>query len=206
MSWDALQTKKFINTIADIMTENKDLLISLDSKVGDGDLGLTMSDGFQAASEAIKDKDEPDVGKLFYYAGKAMAAKVPSTMGTLMANGMMTAGKQLKGRTELDNDGICSIVECWQEGVTKMGKAKEGEKTFLDGIAPAVRAMKEMSNQDTKVMVAEGAKAAKQGAENTVGMLAVHGRAAIRGEESRKLLDPGAVVASLIVEALDKSL
>lgn len=66
--------------------------------------------------------------------------------------------------------------------------------------------MKEMSNQDTKVMAAEGAKAAKQGAENTVGMLAVHGRAAIRGEESRKLLDPGAVVASLIVEALDKSL
>lgn len=87
-----------------------------------------------------------------------MAAKVPSTMGTLMANGMMTAGKQLKGRMELDNDGICSIMECWQEGVTKMGKAKEGEKTFLDGIAPAVRAMKEMSNQDTKVMAAEGAK------------------------------------------------
>lgn len=206
MNWDALQTKKFISTIADIMTENKDMLIALDSKVGDGDLGLTMSDGFQAASEAIRDKDEEDVGKLFYYAGKAMAAKVPSTMGTLMANGMMTAGKQLKGRTELDNAGICAIMECWQEGVTKLGKAQEGEKTFLDGIAPAVRAMKEMIAQDTKMMTEAGAEAARQGADNTIGMLAVHGRAAIRGEESRKLLDPGAVVASLIVKALDKSL
>jgi dihydroxyacetone kinase-like protein len=33
-------------------------------------------------------------------------------------------------------------------------------------------------------------------------MLAVHGRAATRGEASRKLKDPGAYVAVLLMEAL----
>lgn len=206
MSWDALQTKKFINELAQIMTEKREELIALDSKVGDGDLGLTMSDGFQAAASAVGEKDEQDIGKLLYFAGKAMAAKVPSTMGTLMANGMMTAGKQLKGNTVLDNQGVCTMMQAWQDGVAKMGKAKEGEKTFLDGLAPGVRAMKETSDQDMKTMAQAGAKASAQGAQDTIGMLAVHGRAAIRGEESRKLLDPGAVVASLIMKALEQSL
>lgn len=206
MNWEALQTKKFIAEIAAVMAENKESLIALDGKVGDGDLGLTMSDGFQAASQAIQDMDQQDVGKLLYFAGKAMAAKVPSTMGTLMANGMITAGKQMKGNAFLDGEGVCNMMAAWQEGVEKMGKAKEGDKTFLDGFAPGVRALKENSHKTFKVMAQEGAKAAEKGAQNTVGMLAVHGRAAIRGEDSRKLLDPGAVVAGLIMKALAQSL
>ncbi|MCD7736030.1 MAG: DAK2 domain-containing protein [Lachnospiraceae bacterium] len=206
MSWDAVQTKKFLSVLAEVMAEQKDELIELDSKVGDGDLGLTMSDGFAAASSGAEAKEEEDVGKLLYFAGKAMAAKVPSTMGTLMANGLMSAGKALKGRTTLDNAGICDMMQAWEDGVRKMGKAQEGEKTFLDGLAPGVRAMKENAEKSEKEMAKAGAQAAEAGAQNTVGMLAVHGRAAIRGEESRKLLDPGAVVASLIMKALAQSL
>ena len=40
------------------MTENKEYLIGLDSMVGDGDLGLTMSDGFKAAYAAAKSSEE----------------------------------------------------------------------------------------------------------------------------------------------------
>ncbi len=206
MSWDIAQTKKFLDQIAEVMNGQKDELISLDSKVGDGDLGLTMSDGFQAAAQTARESSETDIGKLLYYSGKAMAAKVPSTMGTLMANGMMTAGKALRGNTELDNQGVCDMMSGWADGVLTMGKAKEGEKTFLDGIMPGVRAMQEHVGEDMVKMAEAGAKAAKEGAQNTVGMLAVHGRAAIRGEQSRELLDPGAVVASLIMQALAQSL
>mgnify|MGYP001652956460 CR=1 FL=1 len=53
------------------MTERKDELIKKDSVVGDGDLGLTMSDGFTAAYNAIKDSPESDCGKMLYAAGKA---------------------------------------------------------------------------------------------------------------------------------------
>ena len=40
---------KLLKEISDIMAENKDKLIEMDGIVGDGDLGLTMSDGFKAA-------------------------------------------------------------------------------------------------------------------------------------------------------------
>lgn len=38
----------YLNELTIIMTEKKEYLIELDSKVGDGDLGLTMSEGFKA--------------------------------------------------------------------------------------------------------------------------------------------------------------
>ena len=39
---------KMLAEISTIMNENKDRLIELDSVVGDGDLGLTMTKGFTA--------------------------------------------------------------------------------------------------------------------------------------------------------------
>jgi dihydroxyacetone kinase-like protein len=50
-------------------------------------------------------------------------------------------------------------------------------------------------------MAALGAEAAEQGFHDTTNMVAVHGRAATRGEESRTLEDPGAAVAMLMMRA-----
>ena len=75
-----------------IMEANKSVLTELDSVVGDGDLGLTMSDGFAAAARYAQQSEERDLGRFFYMAGKAMASAVPSTMGTMMASGLMQAG------------------------------------------------------------------------------------------------------------------
>lgn len=86
---DCNYLKRLLACIAEVMQENRENLIQLDSIVGDGDLGLTMSDGFKAASESIQNTDETDIGKLLYMAGKAMSVAVPSTMGTLMASGLM---------------------------------------------------------------------------------------------------------------------
>lgn len=190
------------------MCENKDYLIQLDSVVGDGDLGLTMSDGFVAAYQAAKKSDDQDVGKLLYQAGKAMSIAVPSTMGTLMASGWMQAGKELKGKTELTEFEIVEVFEAYEEGVIHRGKAKVGDKTFLDGLHPAVEKMKSvLANGGTLLKAAESArKEAEKGFENTTTMLAVHGRAATRGEASRKLEDPGAAVAVLMMKAFEKSL
>lgn len=205
MNWDNIQTKKFIAAIAEVMSEKRDYLMELDSVVGDGDLGLTMSDGFSAAAAAIRDSDERDCGKLFYAAGRAMAAAVPSTMGTLMGNGMVSAAKRVKGNELLDNIAVSEMLSGWLEGVGKLGKAKIGEKTFLDGFEPGVNEFARHSSEPLETAVKLAAEAAKKGAQATVGMLAVHGRAAIRGEESRALLDAGAVVAQLIFEALERS-
>lgn len=197
----------FLREAKDIMAENREYLINLDSVVGDGDLGLTMSDGFLAAYEAVAEKGETDAGRLLYQAGKAMSTAVPSTMGTLMASGLMQAGKALKGNTELSPGQVAELFQAYLEGVANRGKAKIGDKTFLDGLAPGVEALKEAveAGEDLPTASAKAAAAAQKGFENTVGMLAVHGRAATRGEASRKLQDPGAAVAALLMKALEKA-
>jgi dihydroxyacetone kinase-like protein len=190
-----------------IMAENRDYLISLDSVVGDGDLGLTMGDGFAAAYEAVRDGAEKDAGKLLYTAGKAMSTAVPSTMGTLMASGLMQAGKVLKGKTELEPDDLLNAFQAYQDGVQNRGKAQIGDKTFLDGWAPAVEAVRAAiaAGEDMKAVSAKAYEAAEKGFKNTTAMIAKHGRAATRGEASRALEDPGAAVAMLLMKAFLKS-
>ena len=180
---------RLLKEISDIMAENRDHLIEMDSIVGDGDLGLTMGDGFKAADGSVT-----DAGKLLYQAGKAMASAVPSTMGTLMASGLMQAGKVLKGTETLENADVAKIFEAYEAGVANRGKAKVGEKTFIDGIHPAVESLNAAAAEGSSLeeMAAGAVKAAEDGFKNTTTMIAVHGRAATRGEASRSLEDPGA--------------
>ncbi len=194
--------KALLSHWADVMKQNRDYLIDLDSVVGDGDLGLTMSDGFLVASEAVKSSEETDIGKLSYLAGKAMSTAVPSTMGTLMASGFMSAGKALKGVAELDMSGVCLFFEAYLEGVRSRGKAELGEKTFLDALHPAVLQLKadEAANISVSEAASNAAAAAHAAFMATKGMPAKHGRAAAHGEKSRELLDPGAAVADLIMK------
>lgn len=194
--------KKLFEQWSIIMLSNKKYLIEIDSVVGDGDLGLTMSDGFKAAYLAVADSDETDIGKIFYNAGKKMSSAVPSTMGTLMASGLMQAGMALKGKDVLSLGDIVQLFEAYKQGVEFRGKAKAGEKTFLDGIAPAVDSLKEdLAKGETILVAARNAlKASEKGSEMTKTMLAVHGRAATRGENSRELLDAGSVVAVLLMQ------
>ena len=194
---------KLLKEISDIMAENKDKLIEMDGIVGDGDLGLTMSDGFKAAYDAVSDGAIADAGKLLFAAGKAMANKVPSTMGSLMATGLKQAGKET-----LEDADVVQIFASYEAGVAKLGEAKVGDKTFLDGLHPAVESLQASlaAGESLADMAGKAADAAEEGFKATTTMLAVHGRAATRGEASRSLEDPGAKVASLIMQAFAKSL
>lgn len=196
-----------LGKLKDIMIKNKDYLIELDSVVGDGDLGLTMSDGFLAAYNAANACEDTDVGRILYTAGKAMSTAVPSTMGTLMASGFMNAGKAMKAITDINLEEIARIFSAYMEGVASRGKAKIGEKTFLDGLAPAVESLnRSVINGETLELAAEkAANAAEEGFLKTATMIAVHGRAATRGEASRTLKDPGAAVAMLMMKAFLES-
>ncbi len=165
-----------------------------------------MSDGFKAAYDAVKDMSDKDIGSIAYFGGKTMSTAVPSTMGTLMASGFMYAGKTLKGKNELDIAGLHDFFKGYFDGVQNRGKAKIGDKTFLDGMIAIVDSFKSSSDngENLKTASEKALSEAEKAFTNTSTMLAVHGRAATRGEESRKLLDPGAAVAMLMAQGLKK--
>ena len=197
--------KALLKTWAELMLQNRERLIELDGAVGDSDLGLTMTDGFRAAYDAVKDSPEPDQGKLTYMAGKAMGSAVPSTMGTLMASGLMNAGKELKGVETMVDSQWPRLFQAYYDGVQARGKAQLGDKRFLDGFWPGVQALWS-GEGDMAAAAARAAEAAEAAFQSTRGMLAKHGRMAIRGEDSRRYLDPGAAVAALLMDGFARTM
>lgn len=59
-----------------------------------------------------------------------------SSMGTLLAFGFMGVGKTFKGKTEIHYQELGAVLEAFEEALKKLGGAKVGDKTFLDGFDP----------------------------------------------------------------------
>jgi len=193
--------KGFLGKMNEVAAENKDYLIDLDSKMGDGDLGLTMAAVFTAADKFASDYEDDDIGGLLMKGGMAMSKAAPSTMGTLMATGFMRGGKAVKGSTEL---GIADVARFWKafvEGMMERGKSKPGNKTIIDALFPVSESFEASSaaGEDLSAAALKAKVAAEKGRDDTVGMIAQHGRAAYYQEKSRELLDPGAVMGAILV-------
>lgn len=199
---------KFVGICSEAMTASKQYLIDLDSALGDGDLGLTMSTGFAAAAEFVKNSSEPDLGKRTAQTGMAMSKKVPSTMGTLVASGFMGAGKAVKGKTELSDAELGEFLQGFVDGVMRRGKAQPGDRTIVDSLHPACAAFRAAlaEGSTAKDAAAKAAAAAKAGVEATKNMEAKFGRAVYYGEKVKGKPDQGAVVGQLIFESLEKAL
>lgn len=191
-----------IAAISATMTENRQYLIELDQRNGDGDLGISMSDGFAAACSALNESAENDLGRLLISASKAFNEAAPSSLGTIMSLYMMGMARLLKGHTEAN---LALLGIAMQEGVAKiMEKAgsKPGEKTILDALAPASETLLQNQNAGSSAALKAAAKAARDGSDETIHMPAVHGRAAYYGDRAIGLVDGGSVVGALLFEAL----
>ena len=56
------------------MTANRDYLIKLDQVNGDGDLGISMDDGFRSLARFLEESQESDLGQLLRKASRVMNA------------------------------------------------------------------------------------------------------------------------------------
>ena len=201
---NAASVKTGIRKISRIMAENKDYLIKLDQQNGDGDLGVSMSEGFEAADVFVEGTSETDLGKILMQTGGVFNEAAPSSLGTIISFAFMGMAKSLKGKTEA---GLPEFAEAVMAGVQKiMDKAgsKPGEKTILDSIYPAAESLLADRDGDFKEALRNAAEKAAEGSESTRSMKSVHGRAAYYGEKSIGLLDGGSVVGRLIFEALSE--
>ena len=72
--------KGALGCISDIMTENRDYLVELDSRNGDGDLGISMSSGYQAVREFVNQNEETDLGKMLRSCSSVFNESAPSSL------------------------------------------------------------------------------------------------------------------------------
>ena len=154
----------------------------------------------------LSDKTFSDIGELFYRAGKDLQVSAPSSMGTLLAYSFMGVGTSYKGKTEIRYQELGNLLEVFEESMKKLGGAKAGEKTFLDGFDPAVVVLKgAKTDSEAKKLLPKASEEAKKGSDNTATMLAKFGRIAFKGEASRTIVDPGSVFASLMIRTLSET-
>ncbi|MCI8513630.1 MAG: dihydroxyacetone kinase subunit L [Lachnospiraceae bacterium] len=189
-------------TISCKIAENEAYLIGLDQQNGDGDLGLSLKNGFAAIVRYLDETDEEDLGRLFMGSAKTLNEASPSTLGTILSLGLSGMAKNLRGKSSADTGEIAEAMKQGLENIEKKAGSKEGEKTILDALYPALRALEEHRTASPETAWQAAADAAASGSERTRSLRAVHGRAAYYGEKSIGILDGGSAAGRLIFEAL----
>ena len=189
----------------ELFAEHRDFLITLDGKVGDSDLGITMSKSFAAAAETLA-AEGPDGGisKLLRSAGATMARTAPSTMGTLTASGFLRASKAVEGKSELGTAEIAAFWRAFRDAIAERGKASLGGKTVLDVLDPIATSLEHQAHLGASLDDAlnAAADAAENALELTKGMLAQHGKAAAFQEKTIGLQDAGATVGYFLIRRM----
>ncbi len=201
MAIDKKKAVEFICAASKIMNDNKEHLIELDAALGDGDLGLTMSAGFNKAKEVAEQYAEEDLGKFFFTVGSAIAKEVPSTMGTLVGSGFLKVGKALKGQQSMGMTELATFMREYVTGIMERGKASPGDRTIIDSLMPAADSLAAEQGDDLAAAIGRAYEASLAGVEATKDMKAAFGRGVFFGDKVLGIPDQGAIVGSLIVKA-----
>lgn len=202
------QIPEMFDSVGNLFVAKKEELCEMDARLGDGDLGLTMSKGYGSLPDILRAEAEAaggDIGKLLMKGGMKMSSLVPSTMGFLMSTGVMEGGKAVKGATELDKDLLAALLTGFAAGVQKRGKCEPGQRTIYDAILPAAQAAQaEAAREGASVgTVIEAAwEAAQAGVEATKDMVPVFGKAAVHAAQCVGVADQGAVAGCYLIQGL----
>lgn len=195
MQIDSKGLRAALERVAAHAKNKRDDLCAADAALGDGDLGITVSEGFAACAEL----DLPeDVGRAFYDMAKTFQSVSSSSFGTLVATGMMAAAKELKGRESFDTFEIGNLLAVARDAMLSRGKSALGDKTVLDSLDAQARALQQNASAPFD--------RALTAAEETVALfctrLNLAGRARIFGEKSAGLPDPGQLALVVMTEGL----
>ena len=193
---------KWINKSADVLKENREYLIELDSAIGDADHGANMDRGFKAVMTKMPDVTDKDIGTIAKTVGMTLLSTVGGAGGPLYGTFYLQIGMKSAGKMKLNLEDWAIALEAAVDGIVMRGKAELGDKTMVDALTPAVNSLKNSLNGNTPLGEAlqASADAAKQGMVETIPMVAKKGRASYLGERSAGHQDPGATSSYLILQ------
>jgi dihydroxyacetone kinase-like protein len=196
--------RAWITSAARVIEANRDHLTQLDAAIGDADHGINLARGFAAVLAALDTKPAATPGAVLTLTGSTLISKVGGASGPLYGMAFRRAGQSLGAAEEVDLPALGQALEAALAGVQQLGAAREGDKTMVDALAPATRALAKAAAEGATQADALGAAvaAAAEGAAATVSMEARKGRASYLGPRSVGHEDPGAASTVLILGAL----
>lgn len=187
-----------IDRVAAAMERDFAELNAADGALGDGDLGVTMTRGMRAISD-MKDDLPDDIGMALFQCAQAFTKSSGSSYGTLMATGLMSAAKTLKGQSDVEVARISELVSAARDKMQERGKAELGGKTVLDSLDAVARATAGL--EASEALADAAASAVDQALDTFRDKPATIGRARIFGEKSIGMDDPGMLAMQRVVKA-----
>ena len=187
-----------IDRVGAAMERDFSLLNEADGALGDGDLGVTMTRGMRAIIE-MKEALPDDFGMALFQCAQAFTKSSGSSYGTLLATGLMSAAKTLKGRETVEASEVSGFVAAARDAMQARGKAELGGKTVLDSLDAIAAATAGKADRTALADAAAGAVDAVLAAFRD--KPATIGRARIFGEKSVGMDDPGMLAMNRIVKA-----
>ena len=183
-----LNKKVLISILQKLLEEAKnsyDEFNAADGKIGDGDLGITILNGFEEINNNIN-KFSDDMGVNFMICSQAFVKKSGSSFGTLIAFSFMNISKNLKGKNECNHEDVVGIFETTLKTIQERGKTKLGDKTIADSLDLIITKLKDNKNYSEVFK-----SATKQALEDFKGKKILIGRARMFEDKTKDLDDPG---------------
>ena len=165
-----------------------------DGKIGDGDLGITILNGFEEINNNIN-KFSDDMGANFMICSQAFVKKSGSSFGTLIAFSFMNISKNLKGKTMCNHEDIINIFETALKTIKERGKTKLGDKTIADSLDLIIKKLKDNTNYSEVFK-----SATKQALKDFKGKKILIGRARMFEDKTKDLDDPGMLALNKLSE------
>lgn len=200
MEYKIADVKNGLRRVSSSVIAAKMRLEQIDSSTGDGDLGISMQKGAMAIKAVVDAYGDPDIGRLFTLCAMELNKAAPSTMGTLLSAGLMQAGRRFAKCETLGTEQLMALPGVFADTIQMRGKASEGDRTILDALLPMRRAFE--SAESLSQAITSGLEAAKLGADRTKDMVPKIGRAKWAPENAKGIPDGGAVLCTVILEAL----
>jgi len=203
---DCTMMARMLRRAAVLVRESRDELSRLDSFGGDGDHGTTMSRAVDRMEKALAESSESGIRTMLHDVGWAVMGVDGGATGPLFGSLFMAMSEAAGDAVAFDARSLAALFEAGLTGVQKRTRARVGDKTMIDALEPAVRALRAAADggADVDAALRQGAAAAAEGARSTVDLAARFGRAKNLGAKSRGSGDPGATSVSLIFQGFSE--
>jgi len=146
-----------------------------------------------------------ELGDILKKVGFTLAYTIGGTSGAMLGTGFIETGKSIGDNKNPEIfDWISALENSLAVIKRRGGNTQVGDKTMVDALEPAVESMKKYlkNNQTQIITILESAlKAAQEGSDKTIDMIARKGRASYLGERSKGHRDPGSMIICLMFEA-----
>lgn len=196
-----LELSRMMVAAAAKVREQQARLSQLDCVAGDGDHGTTMLRIMGRLEAAFKVDSAGDLKSSFSGAGWNIMAADGGASSSLLGAFFLGIGDATEaGVSSWDCREFASALQAGLQAVQAQTKARPGDKTLVDALAPAVEtcAAEANSGRDFAQLLQSAAEAAKGGALATENQIARYGRARLLGERTIGHQDPGAASVALL--------